>query len=56
MSMSMRKARRRGIRLMNRAEVFPTRDLCTGEYAGTWRVWRETREFRDAARGRCKHG
>lgn len=40
--MSMRKIRRRGIRLMNRSETFRTYDLATGEYTGTWRRWGET--------------
>lgn len=44
--MSIRKIKRRGIELMNRAEVIRTRDLLTGEYTGTWRVWRETRPGR----------
>jgi hypothetical protein len=48
--MSIRQIKRRCIGLMNRAEVFRTFDLLTGEYTGTWQVWRETRP----ARGRGK--
>lgn len=40
--MSMRKMRRRGIRLMNRSETFRTYDLATGKYTGTWYRWGET--------------
>lgn len=44
--MSIRQIKRRCIELMNRTEVFRTRDIGTGEYTATWRVWRETRPAR----------
>ncbi len=41
--MSQRKAKRRVMRLANRREVFRTYEIGTGEYAGTYAVWNETR-------------
>lgn len=42
--MSLRKIRRRSLRLQYRGEVFQTFDLLTGEYAGTYFAWNPTRE------------
>jgi hypothetical protein len=41
--MSIRKIKRRTVGLMNREEILQTFSIATGEYAGTWRFWRETR-------------
>lgn len=42
--MSVRKLKKRAVGLQYRREVFRTYELGTGEYAGTYTVWRETRE------------
>lgn len=42
--MNARKIKRHRARLQNRREVYQTFDLGTGEYAGTYAVWNETRD------------
>ncbi len=39
----MRKHKNRRVEQQDRAEVFDTFDLGTGEYAGTYYCWRSTR-------------